>query len=115
MESMNGTGITYPEIELGGKKYVVKFTRGLIYRMGKAGIDFRPVVTQGSITVPFSTLVDVLHMAITFEGTPEDLAEVLYDKRNEAMTALIGAWAKMLPPVRLAPEPGAKLTGEQVQ
>lgn len=101
MSLNNGTGIQYPEIELGGKRYTVKFTRGMLYRMGKLGVKFQPELVGGEqkqIRMDFTNLVDVLHVAIEFPGTHEELAELLYDKRNDAVTALVEAWAKMLPP-----------------
>ena len=41
---INGTGVDYPTIELGGKTYTVKFSRGMLYRMHKQGVVFAPQV-----------------------------------------------------------------------
>ncbi len=114
------TGIDYPTIELGGKIYTVKFSRAILYRMGKAGIELQPKPSPipGMVQLGFSNLVDVLHAATGFEGTPEQLAELVYEKRNEASTAIFTAWGKAFPlPQQVAPEPAGIPTGvkEQVQ
>lgn len=95
---MNGSGVEYPKVELGGVTYEVKFTRGLIYRMDKAGISFTPrFLNQGKqVQLSFSNLIDVLRMAISFPGTAEELAELAYDKRNEITTALVNGWGNLL-------------------
>lgn len=121
MESLNGTGITYPEIELGGTKYTVKITRTAVYRMGKLGIKWRPTVERipgtdlGRTLVAFSELVDMLHLATGFSGTHEELAELAYDKRNEAYDAIQLAWSKIQPVAQQTPESPAKKTGEAIQ
>jgi len=119
MSVLNGTGITYPEIELGGKKYTVKFTRGMIYRMGKAGVSFSPRLTGSPdaqlITMEFSQLIDVLHLAIDFPGTHEELAELAYDKRGELVTALVTAWSKIMLPTLPIPDPAANPETDQLQ
>jgi hypothetical protein len=111
MEKVNGSGLEEnPILEIEGKKYVVKFTRRLLYRMGKAGVNFAPqMVPQGggraAVTMPFTMVVDVLHMAIGYPGTTEDLAEAIYDIRNKAVDALMVAWGKAFPaPLPTLPE-----------
>ncbi len=89
---------TFPEIDLGGKKYAVKFTRGTMYRLDKAGIPFSPNVSNNQVTSKFSNIVDVLHMVVGFEGSHEDLAELIYDRRNEIQTILVEAWGKVVLP-----------------
>ena len=41
---MENTGVDYPTIELGGKMYTVKFTRGLLYQLDKQGIKVQSAV-----------------------------------------------------------------------
>jgi hypothetical protein len=99
----NGTGVEYPTIELGGKVYTVKFSRKMLYRMGKQNVSFSPTFSSGSVSMPFAQVVDVLHLATEFPGTQDDLAELVFDKRNEAVTALMGAWGKAFPPAQTIP------------
>ena len=104
MEPMNGSGVEYPKVELGGVTYEVKFTRGLIYRIDQAGISFTPRFSdQGKqVQLSFSNLINVLRMAISFPGTAEELAELAYDKRNEITTALVNGWGNLLLSVKSA-------------
>ena len=102
---INGTGVDYPTIELGGKTYTVKFSRGMLYRMHKQGVVFAPQVKAGQVLMQFAPLVDVLHLAIGFDGTHEELAELVYDKRNDAVSALMVAWGKAFPPTPQAQAP----------
>lgn len=96
------TGVTYPEIELGGVTYSVKFTRGLIYKLDKAGINFAPKITREGETYhsqcSFSTIVDTLKLAIDFEGTSEDLAELCFEKRDQILDILVAGWGKVVLP-----------------
>ncbi len=103
MEPLNGTGVDYPTIELGGTKYTVKFSRGMLYRMGKQGVNFAPQFANNAVSMPFAQVVDVLHIATGFAGTHEELAELVFDKRNEAVTALMSAWGKAFPPPQTLP------------
>ena len=97
-----GSGQEYPTLEIGGVKYTVKFSRGLLYRMGKAGVVFAPqVINQGTaVTMPFHQLVDVLTMAISWPGDNESLAELVYPIRGDAVAALMQAWGKAFPAPR---------------
>lgn len=101
--SENGTGVQYPTIELGGQTYTVKFSRAMLYRLGKAGVKFSPQFKApegdkpGGIQMDFAQVVDVLHLAIGFQGTHDDLAELVFDKRNEAVSAIMLAWGKAFP------------------
>jgi hypothetical protein len=99
MNQDNGTGVEYPKITLGGVEYEVKFTRAVMYRMGKLGIKFEPTIKPDRVTVAnFSQLVDVLHLAISFQGTPEQLAELCFDQRHEIVGPLVSAWLKVVLP-----------------
>lgn len=95
---MENTGVDYPTIELGGKTYEVKFTRGLLYQLDKHGIKFNPQFANNSATCGLSAIVDTLRLAIGFEGSAEELAELVYDKRDEALTALVNGWGKVVLP-----------------
>lgn len=94
----NGTGITYPTIELGGKVYTVKFTRGgLLYRLSKQGTNLADL--RGSRN--FATLVDVLFAGLygQYEGTSEDLAElILSENKSSAMDEVIAEALKKVTP-----------------
>lgn len=92
------TSPEYPKLELGGKTYELKFTRGLMYRMDKAGVLFNATIKKTSSTMNFSNIVDVLHMAIRFDGTHEDLAELAFDRRDEITSLLVEAWSKVVLP-----------------
>lgn len=116
--SNNGTGVEYPTIELGGQQYTVRFSRAMIYRMGKAGVSFAPKVDGQNIKMDFAQVVDVLHLAIGFQGTQDELAELVYDKRGEAITVLLQAWGKAFPspqPVKLQEPAGISPEAPKVQ
>lgn len=85
----------FPEIELGGETYQIKFTRGLLYRLDKMGIQFSPRFTPQGSTCTLSNIIDVLHVVIGFKGTHEELAELAYDKRNDIHTKLVESWEKL--------------------
>ena len=102
--NQNGTGVEYPTIELGGVNYTVKFSRGMLYRMGKQGVSFSPKFPgEGKVSMDFSQIVDLLCLATGFPGTHEDMAELVYEKRNEAVAALMAAWGKAFPPPQTIP------------
>lgn len=87
MSETNGSGIQYPTLELGGKTYVVKFTRGaLLYRLGRKGLSFEHLMNGAN----FATIIDFLHAALSgqYQGTEEDLADVVL---NEGKTLEVGA------------------------
>ncbi len=104
MDETKDTGVDYPELDLGGTKYAVKFTRAAIYRLEKAGIVFNPTFIRDAAgkatgaSTQFSNIVDVLHIVIKFEGTHDELAEFVYDRRDEISGVLIGAWGKVVLP-----------------
>ncbi len=111
MSETNGTGVQYPTIELNGRPYDVKFTRAALYRMEKAGISFRPQFGLGGKTaqLPFSNIVDVLKLTTDFEGDHEELAEAVFDRRDEAASILLAAWGNlMLPSLSKRAEAAAK-------
>lgn len=95
---MENTGVEFPTIELGGKTYTVKFSRGLLYQLDKQGIKFNPQFTRDQASCGLSPLVDTLKLAIGFEGTADELTELVYDKRDEALTALVNGWGKVVLP-----------------
>ena len=98
MDETKETGVDYPEIELGGEKYPVKFTRGTLYRLSKAGIAFNPTFLKGGASVQLSNLIDTLHLVIQYPGTAEELTELVYDRRDEISGVLIEAWGKVVLP-----------------
>jgi hypothetical protein len=72
--SQNGTGIIYPEIELGGKTYVVRFDKEvMVYRLSKANANFADLVDPRR---RFAAMFDILYAAISdqYVGTPESLS-----------------------------------------
>lgn len=97
MEETKAPG-EFPGIELGGETYQVKFTRGLLYRLDKMGIQFSPRFTPQGSTCSLSNIIDVLHVVIGFKGTHEELTELAYDKRNEIHEKLVDAWGKVVLP-----------------
>lgn len=116
MIESNGTGVTYPEIELGGKTYVLKFTRGTLYRLDKAGIVFNPRFTNlgkpnQQVTMPLAMFIDSLKIVIGFEGDPEELTELVFDRQGEIMDLMLDAWGKAVLPslnIRIAALTAAK-------
>lgn len=90
--------IEYPKLELGDQTYEIKFTRGLLFRLDKAGIQFNATINKTRSTMGLANLIEVLHMAINFPGTTEELAELAFDKRDEIMTVLVEAWGKVVLP-----------------
>lgn len=95
----NATGIEYPTLELGGKLYTVKFTRGgLMYRLNKAGTSLAALGSERS----FSAYIDILHAALfgQYDGTPEDLAEIVMaeEKLPQLADAVNNAIKKAFPP-----------------
>lgn len=95
----NGTGIDYPTVELGGKTYTVKFTRGgLLYRLSKTGTNLADLTGTGK---RFSAVMDVLHAAFfgQYDGTVEELAELVFseEKMTEVGAALDEALKKVFP------------------
>lgn len=100
MEEQITTSAEYPSIELGGTKYEVKFTRGLMYRLDKMGLSFNPTFESGkkAWSGKLSNMVDVLKEAIGFQGTAEELTELCYDKRDEVLSVLVEAWGKVVLP-----------------
>lgn len=100
MAELNGTGVKYPTIKVGDAEYEVKFTRGVLYRLEKAGVIFNPRFTNGgkTWTLSFSNVVDVLHACIDFNGTHEQLAELIFDTRDVAANILMEAWGNLMLP-----------------
>lgn len=131
MEKGNGigSGVEYPTLVIGGVSYVVKFSRGALYRLDKAGFDLRqlgpqlqqwfPKKLDDGTEIPgnlrLSVLVDVLHSAIgdKFLGSPEQLAEALGENIAEAAIAVVQAIAKMKPSPQPSQETAANQTAIQ--
>ena len=113
MNELNGTGITYPTLELAGVTYTLKFTRGgMLYRLGKTGTSISDMNAGGTKTI--AAVVDVLHAALfgQFMGSPEDLANLLLEdlsKMREARAAIDIALGKVFPPSII---PAAATAGE---
>jgi len=111
MNELNGTGIDYPTLELGGTKYTLKVTRGaMVFRLSDAGINLSEL-SNGPRVV--STLIKVLHAAILdqYSGTPEQLCELVLseDKMKEAGEAVRAALGKVFPTTQI---PAAAAAGE---
>jgi hypothetical protein len=94
----NGSGVSYPTVELGGVRYEVKFTRATMYRLDKEGIVFNPQFARSSATLKFSTIVDTLKLCIAFDGSADELAELCFDKRDEILSVLVESWGKVVLP-----------------
>lgn len=98
---VNGSGIEYPTLELGGKTYVIKFTRGgLLYRMSKNGADPRDLAGPKSI----AAVIDILHATLfgQFDGSPEQLADIVFSegKFQASSDAVLDAVKKVFPPTQ---------------
>lgn len=96
-----GTGIEYPTLELGGRTYVVKFTRGgLMYRLNRSGASFQDLGGTRS----FATYIDILHAAFfgQYDGTAEDLADlvIVEGKFATVCEAINDAIKKVFPPTQ---------------
>ncbi len=99
----NGTGIEYPTIELGGKTYTVKFTRGaLLYRLSRKGSSLADLGTSKN----FGALIDILHAGLygQYDGTPLELAELISNEddwieKYKQVDVVVGeALKKVFPP-----------------
>jgi hypothetical protein len=100
MSELNGSGIEYPKIELGGVVHAVKFTEYAQYKMSKLGIAFAPeFLNEGKqYRIGFSNLVDVLALCIDWKGSTEELCRLAYPKakRDEIGQVLMAAWGNLL-------------------
>jgi hypothetical protein len=104
MSELNGSGIIYPTIELGGVRYVIKFTRGgLLYRLSKGGVSFADLASNKS----FSAVMDILHAALfgQYDRSAEDLADLVMSegKFAEVSEVIQDAIKKVFPPTEAAP------------
>ena len=98
MSQTNGSGLEFPTLELGGKMYIVKFTRGgLLYRLNKNGAELN---LGGPKTI--SATVDLLYAALwnQFQGTPEDLADLVFGEEKMLLVGQVlgEALKKVFPP-----------------
>jgi len=101
METINGSGVDYPTLELGGKVYTVKFTRGgLMYRVSKNGGSLAELIGNTSFAAIFDILTAALHGQYT--GTAEQLADIAIeeDKLSEIREVLDKAIKKAFPPTQ---------------
>ena len=110
------TGIEYPKVKIGETEYEVKFTRSVLYRMGKMGLKFSPRVSNGVMQAEFHEIVDLLHLSTGFPGTAEELAELIYDQRHELIAPVVAAWGKVvLPSINTLRPAGASAEGQAIQ
>jgi len=99
MSELNGTGIDYPTLELGGVKYTLKVTRGvMIFRLSDAGINLAEINVHIKAV---SAIIKVLHAMLLeqYTGTPEQLCELVLaeDKMKLAAQAVRDALGKVFP------------------
>ncbi len=116
MSETNGTGIIYPTVELGGRLYQVKFTRGgIMYRLSKAGVDLAMLGT----TKGFATMIDTLHAALfgQYLGDAESLAELVLaeDKSVQVADAVTEALKKAFPPTQTPAAVTAENSAAKIQ
>lgn len=99
MDETKDTGVEYPTLTLGdGNTYTVKFTRGTLYRLSKAGVKFSPVFTKNSSSASLSNVIDTLKVVIDYPGTAEELTEIAFDQKDEILSVLCAAWVKVALP-----------------
>ncbi len=108
MANLNGTGIQYPTLELGGVTYTVKFSRGgILYRLSKSGTNLSDL--RAGSGKSFATVIDVLHAALfdQYMGDAESLAELVMseDKIALASEVVSEALKKVFPPTPVAAPP----------
>ena len=107
--SIPQTGIDYPEVEIGGRKFVIRFSRGAtLYRLSKSGTD--PKDLNNILKGP-GALIDFIHAGISdqVETTPEALAELILSspqKTAECRRAVDAALLKVFPPAPKTPQAG---------
>ena len=104
--SQNGTGIVYPTIEIEGKSYELKVSRGtLLYRLSARGVNLVDI-NRGDFK-SYAAVMDVLFALIQDQGAPYPNAEALAgavqelgsDKVREIGNAVRTAVGKAFPPV----------------
>jgi hypothetical protein len=112
MSQLNGTGVTYPTIELGGVTYELKVTReAAIYRVGKNGLNFSDLNEQAKRPVAVADFMHVM-MDPRFQGSAEDVFTLIMKegKIGEATAAVFTALGKVFPsPIKTA----AAVAGDQ--
>jgi hypothetical protein len=108
MDALNGTGIIYPKIELDGKKYELKVSRGaLLYDLSRNGVSIGEI-HRGDFK-SYAAVMDVLHAIIADQLAPgvfptaRSLAVYIQeegtDKVKEVAAAVREAVGKAFPPV----------------
>ena len=72
----------------------------MLYRLEKAGVAFSPKFDRDSKTwaFSFSNIVDTLHACISYRGTHEELAEGVFDIRDQVSRVLLDAWGNLVLP-----------------
>jgi hypothetical protein len=99
MENSNGTGIEYPTLELGGKTYTIKFSGSALYRLEKNRVEIAfEKAANGGAALKLTQMVDILHPMINFPGAHDELAELVFPVRQEALNAILLALGKAFPP-----------------
>ncbi len=96
------TGILFPEVELAGVKYTLKFTREvLLYRLSRRGLDV------GNLNVRLKALAAVVDFTYAliedrFVGTADDLAQIILQENKVAVCAdaIRDALGKVFPPTQ---------------
>jgi hypothetical protein len=109
MNKQEATGVDYPTIDLGGKEYAVKYTKAAAYELSVAGVDLSSVARGGRNIVPFHQIVNAVQILTGYPGTPMELAEVLFDRQQEALNKITVAASKILPAIKVKlQEPSAQ-------
>jgi hypothetical protein len=95
-EDKNRVAEEFPMIELGGKAYSIKVTLAGLYRAEKAGINPNGRPERGQTVFSMPQIVDLCHFFCGFPGTHDQLAELVYHKRNEFADKFIVALNRCL-------------------
>ena len=116
MSQTNGSGLQFPTLDLGGKTYIVKFTRGgLLYRLNKAGANLGDLGGPKSLAM----YIDLLHAALwdQYDGAPDQLADLIFseDKMSLVGEVVNEALKKVFPPPTPAAAPADQPAAPQLQ
>jgi hypothetical protein len=101
MNKQEATGVDYPTIDLGGKEYEVKYTKAAAYKLSVAGVDLSSVQRGDRNIVPFHQIVNGILILTAFPGTTDELAEILFDRQQEALNKITVAASKILPGLKI--------------
>lgn len=106
------TGIDYPTVEIQGRQCEVRITRGVLYRLSKAGFDLRslPEIVAGWFpgsdgqhgNIRYDVMIDLAHaiLAPQLPGKPtaDEIAEMMVPEiYNSFVSAIVVALVKMEP------------------